>query len=1061
MIAMLTGLVSCQQEVFPEQENIPEGYMKISFSAAVPGMQEVMTKSVDIDGGGIQDMTLFCFDEFGFFISSEKAELNPKTDLNGNISTTFDALVPSNTNRIHFLSNQNMIGFKETDFRNESESRVLALLEGSSGRMIYWARYQYDPNGTVQGFAAQLKAQQIPVSADKNSATANIVMLRNHAYVTIENTETNQQYFNTTGFVVYNTMAYGTVAPYDKENNRFPTIGEWLADDYVCLPEPERRVKMSNITGVNKATVIDNSEIFGQFIFECENKLNDPVSVILRGQSPTAWDETGKVTKWGEDKFYRVLLQDDEGNTIPVRRNHHYILNVTGELMNGKDTFNEALDAPATNNIWVSIDPTIREVAGPIRVGENSYVDYILKVHKTAYVETGNPNASTSAKQLTVYYNLERKDGADLTATEKPVISWIDDSQDVASSREDNFNDASPVTVEGETYNGNSVLTLNAMNGLPIRRGTLLVKFGMLQRTIEVVTVTEQSFMPSWVSTQVYGQVSATDKSSRAHVTVMFTVPKDTPKELFPMKVLISVNNLDLRSSAGIALPVVKEGDADYFGDRIGRYDPDGEINESNPAIGYKYVYEIASQEDAGTQRVYFENILNESATDVDFVTIEALHFQKVSKTVTFSGESTLSIASDDKMDLETPDPTNNIFTYNGDGSAGRPADENIRYILVPQKINAPVNFDLVLKTGRGDDATPVAPNQKKDASGNTIADEFFFYSQNLTPNGTQNPADCSFQSNVWDMGESGSARLFSIVKTMTTDAPSNFNVQFKTNKAKSAEVVRISSNQPQSVSGLASGNYAGQTYRSFVFELANYRPFTFASQFGDDVMTAGETQMTSELAYSNVGTPVTLQFDVKSFLSTSDESVGGSAPAGISVDPFGTEFEIYIDAPMLEIDLPVDGQGRYVYTVPATATDTRVSLDFDTKSIVTEGDIVISSNQEKVVFDTETITIMNAPLQGRITYGVSPVAVPADKFVAFERTRDNTRIGSMTIHAPESGSNNNYSLRLRKEYEFNWTDSITIYYTDDSGVKYSHTCALYDLFRNSSINLLPPAPQQ
>ncbi len=1052
LTAVLTVLASCQREVFPDMENVPDGYMKLNFSAAVPGMEEVQTRSVDIDGGGIQNMTLFCFDDYGLFISTETASLNPAGDLNGTIATTFDALVPDNTRRIHFLSNQNMTGYREGDFRNKSESEVMALLEGSSGRMIYWARFQYDPANEKKNFAEQLKAQNIPTSeaADGNTMRyANIVMLRNHAYVTIQNTENNTRYFTTTGFVVYNTPAYGTVAPYDKENNRFPTIAEWRASDYVTLPDND--AKMSNITGVNKATVISDEEVFGQFIFESENRLTDPVSVILRGLNE---GETG------EGKFYRVLLQDDQGNPIPVRRNHHYILNVSGKLKNGKDTFNEALDAPATNNIWVSIDPTIREVAGPIKVGDN-YVNYILKVHQTAYVVTGDE--SDSKKQITVFYDLSRKDGTPLTTAEKPEISWVDASQDVANNKVDSFDDGAPLTADGkeweagsgkEKYNGHSVLTLNAMAGEPIRRGTLLVKFGLLQRTIEVVTVREQHFKPTWVSTQVFGSVDVDDKDSRAHVTVMFNVPKTTPKELFPMKVWISVNNLDLRSGAGEPLPIVKKGDSEYGGEDIGRYDPDGEISETNPAIGYKYVYEIEKPEDAGTQRVYFENILNEKDTDVDYVTIEADHFITVTKTATFSGEATYSIASDDKMKktgATAEDGVNNIFSFDMDGLSGRPTDENIRYYLVPQKINAPVVFDLVLKEGRGTSATVQAPNPIAG-----VKDEFLFYSQYLAPYSSQDPNHCTFSTNIWDMDESGIARMFYVTSTGTGN---KINVQFKTTQAKSAEVIRISSNQGLSQSGLADGNYAGREYRSFVFELANYRPFTFASQVGDNIMGKGETKATATLDYANVGYPVTIQFDVKSFMS--DPQKGGNNPS-MNVDPFGTEFEIYIDAPMLNSDLPKDANGRYIYTVPAdgkltNAADGRVSLNFFTNSIVSEGEIVISSNQDKVVFDTETFTVVNNPLVGRITYGRQAMPVPAGKFVAIERSRNNNRIASMTVSAP-STDGTNYSLRLRKEYEFSWSDSITIYYSADDGIKYSHTCALYELFRNPTINLAATA---
>ena len=39
-----------------------------------------------------------------------------------------------------------MTDFQEDEFRNKSEADVIALLEGSSGMMIYWARFACDAN---------------------------------------------------------------------------------------------------------------------------------------------------------------------------------------------------------------------------------------------------------------------------------------------------------------------------------------------------------------------------------------------------------------------------------------------------------------------------------------------------------------------------------------------------------------------------------------------------------------------------------------------------------------------------------------------------------------------------------------------------------------------------------------------------------------------------------------------------------------------------------------------------------------------------------------------------
>ena len=141
MTAIAILLVSCQQdEWFDPSSDVPEGYVALRFSADIPDMEIVNTRSVDPDGGGVQNMTLFCFDSYGLFITTATAEIKSE----GTSTGTFQAKVPENTRTVHFVANQVMTDFEQDQFRNKSESEVMVLLEGSSGRMIYWARFACD-----------------------------------------------------------------------------------------------------------------------------------------------------------------------------------------------------------------------------------------------------------------------------------------------------------------------------------------------------------------------------------------------------------------------------------------------------------------------------------------------------------------------------------------------------------------------------------------------------------------------------------------------------------------------------------------------------------------------------------------------------------------------------------------------------------------------------------------------------------------------------------------------------------------------------------------------------
>ena len=99
IIISLIGLMTFSSACFNEDQltadgNLTQdGYKTVRFNVEVPGMDIVQTKAVDPDGGGVQQISLFCFDENSLFITVTTASV--KTDgqsisLNG----TFEASVP-------------------------------------------------------------------------------------------------------------------------------------------------------------------------------------------------------------------------------------------------------------------------------------------------------------------------------------------------------------------------------------------------------------------------------------------------------------------------------------------------------------------------------------------------------------------------------------------------------------------------------------------------------------------------------------------------------------------------------------------------------------------------------------------------------------------------------------------------------------------------------------------------------------------------------------------------------------------------------------------------------
>lgn len=1024
LLLLSVVVIACQDEYETGMPNVPDGYVALRFRTNIPAMQEVTTRAVDEDGKGVQNMTLFCFDTYGLFVTTVTAKVTPESETTGAV----DASVPDHTRIIHFVANQNMSEFPEDSFLGKSEAEVMALLQGSSGRMIYWARFACDPNNTDK------------IDRQMSDSGNAISLIRNHAQVSVAN-PTGNGYLEVTGFKVYNTNAFGTVAPYHPQNGFNFT---WPSNDSPFITLPDNKAKMSDIQDV----VTDMS----QYVFECENKDDDPVSVIIKGHLPGQ----------SEELYYRIMLVDENGEQLLIRRNHHYMVNIVGTLSYGQPTFEEALEASATNNVWISISEDVKEVEDQA---------YILAVEQTTYILDPNMAPGTGYQ---LHYTVKSKSAQAVADTDKPTISWIEGNT-VAS--ESNIKNDFTVNASGTGEGTITIYTYPLGENIHKLEGTLLIKKGRLQRKIKIIKMQEQTFIPSWMGAQLYGRINESDESTiRPKATAMFTIPETCPQELFPMRVLLSVNALDVRAASGMTLSIIRKGDEGYGADND---------------WGYKYVY---MAESAGVQRVYFESILNQVEEDAKTpkkLIIEAEHFKTMELEFMFS-EKTNTIT------LE------GLESYNAAGMGG-PQDEAILYRLVPQKQGAMVQFDMQMKEldDKYQAGSPVNATEH---------DEFLIYTSNLTHYDRPKDAgltafDCVFhhtEATEWwktNNPNGGQACMFTPVHpTSPTAGTGRYAIYMYTNKAKSAEVVRIASNlntkpavlADNAEGGAAGGLYIGETYRSVIFELANYHPFRFAARVnydgsgsrGDDA-TGNAAEPVTPLTWSyNPGKTADIEIDITSFAGSDDKSA----------DPFGRTFEVYIDAPMLEIDesrlaechlnkeklkAHPEIAGRFVYTVeadrererpygigPALSTDNtagtnqegeRKRLPFKVKNVVSAGDIVISSDETEVVFFGKTFRVGNQSITGTLKYRTSDgneQNVPHNSFVPFERTSNNSRIGAITVTA-----DGQYELRLRKEYPFNWnTDKVELRFENPADkIIYSATVEnLATLFANPNIVLEP-----
>ena len=196
IIIALAGILalsaSCQREDFllPEASPAEDGHIRLNVSVEVPDMDIVQTKAVDPDGGGVQRISVFCFDKNGVFITTVTADI-VSDGSNPSLAGTFSVSVPDYTETLQLVGNQNMTYFREDDYRGMSEVDVMAALEASAGRMIYWARK------SIADFTV--------------SNPSPVKLLRNQAKISLSIDPSVS--FEEKGWIVVNSIAFGTVAP--------------------------------------------------------------------------------------------------------------------------------------------------------------------------------------------------------------------------------------------------------------------------------------------------------------------------------------------------------------------------------------------------------------------------------------------------------------------------------------------------------------------------------------------------------------------------------------------------------------------------------------------------------------------------------------------------------------------------------------------------------------------------------------------------------------------------------------------------------------------------------
>ncbi|MCF2609474.1 hypothetical protein I6E75_04285 [Prevotella copri] len=520
LTAMLTG---CSDNI-PDNITSPteaneaeEGYYTANFNVSIPSFEQQVTRSTLFTNEGIGKncVKLFCFDEEGQFVGfgkvGEFGEIKGfRRDVNGNIiqngdkdidnngQTTprnFSAQIPNKTARIHLVANTES-QYKTIDWENQSkwvgmhENILMTTFETAYGEdqaalTRYWGYIKEDSPEKLKEYLRQDTTKQDYI----------IHLIRDRAKISAEWSKQAKEAPNSNlkdedlKMTVVNGMAYGTLAPFDRNNLQFDkTTGgkDWKWEvDYVTPAISNKKMKGDREQMYNPAAA-----------FEDRNLPTDPAKVLLKYNG----------------LCYLIYLQDQDNVPYAIKRNYEYkiIIDKLDESW-GKGSLEEALKSAPINNPWIRVEQYIPGVNDG---------NYELAINEGTYQTT---NAVSGSEQFIEFtYKGDNKEPTDFVALWTENLSFGTAAAPVVSSYK--YNEAS------KTGTGTIKYKLGTVDKT-WREGIIYLtdkKHG-LNRNIHLYSINEVQY-------QVNAPANIGTKAN-AEAKFTFTVPANYPKELLPVTV--------------------------------------------------------------------------------------------------------------------------------------------------------------------------------------------------------------------------------------------------------------------------------------------------------------------------------------------------------------------------------------------------------------------------------------------------------------------------------------------------------------------------------------------
>lgn len=501
--------------------------------------------------GNVENLHLLVFDENHRFIQRAEAVLSkPDKNLSGqqtpngnpgvleNKMLSFSAKLLSSNNKrtIHFVANYDFPAELSQDYllRDMDEGELMnKLVESRLNRAAYWRAFSF--NGLS--------------STSFNNRVFRL--LRNQAEVQLVIERSAD--FELKGFCLHNAPRRGTVAPYvSKQSLDNADVDAHYRDVLYSFPtnptEPTLLGEMHTYDALsadgniaNDAWKTNKSNIA---VFEYKNSdasRDKQVSLIMYGQKRV----NGRLERAG---YYKIDLKKDlfygqdymGSESYDIIRNHLYKVTVNSVINKGYNTMEQALAAPAGNNIFASVE--LQDFA------QVSDKNYTLNVGATEVILTKPSVYTTNFVYRRVNTNNDMFDKVNVYYNRQPVAQAFNNDPYIQSV---NFNKS------------NGTLTVTTKQNFPTS-GFVSYKLlviadskdratpSRIQRIINLTLRPPYNFNASLTNytgaTVAQGQL----------VQLAFNVPGSIPTQLLPYTLLMEANGLTPSENQNIKL-VIKD----------------------------------------------------------------------------------------------------------------------------------------------------------------------------------------------------------------------------------------------------------------------------------------------------------------------------------------------------------------------------------------------------------------------------------------------------------------------------------------------------------------------